>query len=226
MDPLYAIRLGIASLRNVPWAGLRTAQANGRLIFANVLGVLIVTESWHPLTKAALRRAAPRSFRWFTAIGQSVMVGWDNDLYELVWKKRIKGGASPRIRRVCDRRDLFIVCLRDRKTGRCFVVIGVHTAPLPTKKAPDLVPVARLSHVHAGDNILEQVDSTGYPVAVAGDANVLELLPSNDLLVGPGITHAECWNGTNAKFRNGGVRTKPIHSDHPLVLITLEAVAA
>lgn len=224
--PLYTVSVIIAALKNVPALGYRIARANGRAIFAQHPGVLVVTESWAALTKLGLRRAAPKTWRWYTARSQSVMLGWDSTRYRAVWKKRIKGGASPAIRGVTDRRDLFIVCLEDIATGRRFLLVGVHTSPLPTKKAPSMVPVAQRSHVHAGDQITVVHESTGYPVIAAGDWNTPELLHS-DLHIGPGITHAECWDGENVTLHQGGkVLLFALHSDHPGVRFIVEGEAA
>lgn len=226
MPELYATLLIIASLKNVPWLGWRVAKLNGAAIFAQHPELLVVTETWHPLTKLAIRRAAPASFRWYTAPGQSVMVGWDSTKYRVVWKKRIRGGASPRISRVCDRRDLFVVCLEDIATGRRIVLVGVHAAPVPTIKAPDMVPTARLSHTHAADQIEVIAESTPYPVVTAGDFNVTELVSTNNLRVGPGITHTECFNGRNVAFGPTKPRLFALHSDHPGVTIPLTLDAA
>ncbi|HKY57647.1 MAG TPA: hypothetical protein VJL80_06390 [Aeromicrobium sp.] len=221
--PLYGVHLIVAALANVPSRGYDVARRNGVLVFKRNPGVAVFSETWDAAVKRALRNAAPESFRWFTARGQSVMVGWDARRYELVWKRRIKGGASPRIPRVTDRRDLFVVCLRDRETSRCFVVVGVHTSPIPTRKAPDMVDVARRTHEQAGDNIEQVAETTGYPVIAAGDFNTPHLVkPSRR--VGPGIVHAELFPGQYARWGEADAANFALRSDHSGLAVTLEVV--
>lgn len=236
MAPLYSVLFIIAALKNVPPLGFRTARQNGRLVFSRRPGVAVFTETWgesrrrRTRIKLGLRAAAPKTWRWHTAFAQSVMVGWDDTRYKLVWKKVVLGGGSPAIKGLSDRRDLFVVCLEDRVTGRRFVVVGVHTAPFRHGISDAVRELVAHAHAHAADNIEFIVGSTGYPVIVAGDDNTLGLVnaghnPGNE--IGNGIVHAELFPGDHSQFgAHPHASGFALHSDHLGVELELTATAA
>ena len=219
---LYETRLVIAALKNVPSQGYDVARENGRRIFAQDPELLVVTETWDERVKQALRDAAPKGWQWHTEPGQSVMVGCGRPWHYGI-ERTLRGYASPAIPLVNDRRDVPLMVPRHGDGERRIVLAGVHTAPIPSKKAPWKIPAARAAHRIARRRLTRYARRVGYPIIFAGDWNTGRLLDP-DLRVGPGITHAELFDGANAGFGRFKSRTFPLRSDHPGVVIDLEVV--
>lgn len=217
---LYRTRLVVAALKNVPSQGYDVAYWNARAIFGQKPELLVVTETWDPHVKQALRDAAPKGWQWHTELGQSVMIGCGGPWHFGI-ESTLRGAGSPAIPLVNDRRDVPLMVPRYRNTERRIVLGGVHTAPIPTKKAPWKVPAAKAAHAIARRRLNRYQRRVGYPIVFAGDWNTNRLL-NPDLRVGPGITHAECFDGNSAGFGQYWSRTFRLRSDHPGVVIDLE----
>lgn len=221
---LYTTRLVIASLANVPSKGYEVAAKNAAAVFAQQPELLVVTETWDPAVKRAFRDAAPRGWSWHTEPGQSVMVGCGGPWHFGI-ETTLRGAAAPRIPLVNDRRDVPLIVPRYGRTARRIQLGGVHTGPIPTRKAPWKVPAAKAGQALARRRLSRYARRHGgYPLILAGDWNNQRLL-NPDLRPGPGITHAECFDGRSAVFGEFKSRTFALRSDHPGIVIdlTLEA---
>lgn len=216
---LFRFRVIVANLANVPVQSARRAADQAADLSGHAPDVLILTECWHRQTRRELRKAFPHH-DWHMIPGQSVVIGWDRRVWRLVARWARWGHRA--LSRVCDTRMIPDVRLQHIASGRVLRVLGYHSTPIPTRKAPDQVPTARKLQRALFVRLAAILRRTGYAAVAGGDANkegpVLGRVIAPGRLVrsaADGIDKLDTIDGVGLKLHLGRVRHVRIrHTDH------------
>lgn len=164
------IKVAVAPQANVPKPHSR-AQTARNIVRAKATGasVIALTECWHARTRLVLFNQFSRK-GWDThAPRGSAVLAWDESVWELVSRWVVEGHSW--IRNTSDARNIPAVQLKHIETGKIVDFYAVHPCPIPTLKAPEMVPAAKRAHVKFYTNLWQDIQHHARPAVVLGDWN-------------------------------------------------------
>lgn len=227
---LYETTLAICAMDNAPrWADREISHEHAYQCGLEVRfqrpELVAITEEWWPEVQEGFAKGLGSEYELHQVPGESAGTAWRTDVWESIAGGVLVGGAAGRIPFVNDRRDTPWDHLQRLDHGRRLTLPAIHTAPIPTRKAPLSVPLARASHARARRRLRAWAEQSPYPVLFAGDFNESHLIPAARRFGPPGIVHAETLPGEAYELRAVAMRRFPLVSDHQGVLIGFEALA-
>lgn len=226
---------------SVPKPKTRAQSRQNFLLIRDASGASIVTmtECWSPITRAVIRMVfLLKGWGWQAPTGNSALILWDKKHWKVVKRGKFLGHGY--LRGVSDARYVPWVLLKNVHTGEQVWVLAIHPCPIPTKKAPHMVPQAkefqRRYYARLRKFIIEHPN---LPVLLMGDWNDTSKVFGDWLngrrvrYAGKGIIRIATVNGAGNKGdtkwnaeRNNVAAIEQPHSDHPIIRGTRELIEA
>lgn len=170
---------GIAPQKNAsrdtwlhPLTSYAGTQANMRANAATGFSFLGLTEGWSYITRRAIRSVLRATeYDYFFPYRQSNIILWKKKLWIVDRTWSLPG--HPAVRRTSDKRNINVALLRSLEDPNLLAcVIVIHPCPIPTVKAPDMVPAAHAAHQLYYSRVEQFISQhPNWPTFIIGDFN-------------------------------------------------------
>lgn len=163
-----------------PKAAIRVRE-DFRLVRRSGATIGTLTECQYRLTRAVIKAVLlAHGWNWNAPLGSPAIAIWKRSEWAVV-KRGVRPGHG-KLKGVSKRRRIPWARLRNRATGQEVLLVAIFPCPIPTRKAPGMVPAARRAHVEYFASVISLLLAHQQLAAIAaGDPN------TNGDFLGPSV---------------------------------------
>jgi hypothetical protein len=167
------IAVATAPQANVPKPKTRAQSRRNFLLARDSTGASVIglTECFALSTRLVIRAVfLLNGWGWQVKAGNSAVLVWDKSVWQVVKRGHFLGHGY--LKGVSNARYVPWVLLRNKKTKELLFVLGIHPCPIPTKKAPHMVPQAHVFQRRYFQRVADFIAARpNVPVVLLGDWN-------------------------------------------------------